>query len=324
MKRRTLILSGLFVLFLCFGLHPRAWANYYKVKEGDTLYSISKKFNVSVKEIKKNNHLRKSTLRANQVIKIGNKTSYGTATAKKTKTSYYIVKKGDTLSKIARKTHVPLKQLSAMNHISSGALKPGQKIILAKTTPASGKQLAAAAAQEEADDEDDDDTDTDNDSDSESLFQDRNFSGAQDDNFPTKQEYLGKWKSPDEVETLVKVATEFIGAPYRFGGASVRGLDCSSFVQKIYRIFDVNLPRVAREQCRVGVKVDRDELAKGDLVFFHTNRPYGHVGIYIGNGQFVHASSKSRIVRIDSLDSPYYQKRFQRAVRLKAFDDHGA
>jgi cell wall-associated NlpC family hydrolase len=322
MKRRTLILSGLFVLFLWVGLHPSAWANYYKVKEGDTLYSISKKFNVSVKEIKQANHLRKSALQANQVIKIGKKRSSQTATVTKAKPSYYIVKKGDTLSKIARKTHVPLKQLSAMNHIKSGALKPGQKIVLARTAPASGKQLATATGQEEADDEDDDDAD--NDSDTESLFQGRNFSNDENDDFPTKQEYLGKWKSPDEVETLVKVATEFIGAPYRLGGASVKGLDCSSFVQKIYRIFDVKLPRVAREQCRVGVKVDRDELEKGDLVFFHTNRSYGHVGIYIGNGQFVHASSKSRIVRIDRLDSPYYQKRFQRAVRLKALDDHGA
>ena len=56
---------------------------------------------------------------------------------------------------------------------------------------------------------------------------------------------MGKWNSPDEMQLFVKVATGFIGAPYRFGGSSLKGIDCSSFVQKIYRIFDVTLPRNA-------------------------------------------------------------------------------
>jgi cell wall-associated NlpC family hydrolase len=120
------------------------------------------------------------------------------------------------------------------------------------------------------------------------------------------------------------VATGFLGAPYRFGGSSLKGIDCSSFVQKIYGIFDVSLPRNARQQSKVGVSIDREKLAQGDLVFFHTRRPLGHVGIYIGNNEFVHASSKSKGVRIDSLDTPYYQKRFQRAVRIKGLDSDGA
>jgi len=120
------------------------------------------------------------------------------------------------------------------------------------------------------------------------------------------------------------VAIGFIGAPYRFGGSTLKGIDCSSFVQKIYRIFDVNLPRKASEQSRVGISITRENLSEGDLVFFHTKRSLGHVGIYIGNNEFVHASSKSKVVRIDSLDTPYYQKRFQRAVRIKGLDNNGA
>jgi len=135
---------------------------------------------------------------------------------------------------------------------------------------------------------------------------------------------LGKWNSPEEVQLLVKVATGFIGAPYRFGGSSLKGIDCSSFVQKIYGIFDIKLPRVASQQAKVGISIARENLTKGDLVFFHTNRSLGHVGIYIGNDEFVHASSRSKIVHIDSLNSPYYQKRFQRAVRIKGLDNNGA
>jgi cell wall-associated NlpC family hydrolase len=102
----------------------------------------------------------------------------------------------------------------------------------------------------------------------------------------------------------------------------LKGIDCSSFVQKIYRIFDITLPRNAAQQSRVGISISRENLTQGDLVFFHTKRSLGHVGIYIGNNEFVHASSKKKGVRVDSLDTPYYQKRFQRAVRIKGLDNN--
>jgi cell wall-associated NlpC family hydrolase len=134
---------------------------------------------------------------------------------------------------------------------------------------------------------------------------------------------LGKWRDPEERNLVVKVAKGFLGAPYRLGGSSVQGLDCSGFVRKIYEFFDVNLPRTAREQAKVGMKVAKEELTEGDLVFFNTRRAFGHVGIYIGNNQFVHASSgkKDRHVRIDSLDKPYYNQRFIKAVRLKDLEE---
>ncbi len=102
---------------------------------------------------------------------------------------------------------------------------------------------------------------------------------------------------------------------------SLRGLDCSAFVKKIYQLFDISLPRTAREQAQVGVNVAKDDLVEGDLVFFNTRRSFGHVGIYIGNSKFVHASSGDRVVKIDSLNEPYYNKRFAAAVRLKSLDE---
>ena len=137
------------------------------------------------------------------------------------------------------------------------------------------------------------------------------------------EELLGKWRNPDERHLFVKVATGFLGAPYRLGGSSLKGIDCSAFVRKIYSIFDIELPRNARAQSQIGVSVDREELVEGDLVFFHTRRSLGHVGIYIGNNKFVHASSTRKTIRIDSMDTPYFQKRFQRAVRIKGLEEDG-
>ncbi len=105
---------------------------------------------------------------------------------------------------------------------------------------------------------------------------------------------LKPWRNNEEKYMLVKVAKSFMGAPYKYGGETVRGLDCSAFVKKIYDIFDVQLPRSAREQFMVGNKISKEELAVGDLVFFKTKRYVKyptHVGIYIGDGNFIHSSS---------------------------------
>ncbi|MFA5322109.1 MAG: NlpC/P60 family protein [Smithella sp.] len=319
MKRQIIIFSGLFVLFLLLSFFSsNALAIQYKVKSGDTLSGISKKFGVSVNQIKQENNLQQSRIRKNQVLSISTKKS--SKTTAKSKSSYYTVKKGDTLSRIAQKTQVPLKKIVALNHLNNKRLRIGQKIVLAKTTDIPAKSISGAEAK------DMEDVDENNDS----LDMTNENGGQETDNSVlldepgTKRELLGKWNNPDEVQLFVKVATGFIGAPYRFGGSSLKGIDCSSFVQKIYRIFDIPLPRKASEQSKVGISISREHLTEGDLVFFHTNRSLGHVGIYIGNNEFVHASSRSKGVRIDSLDTPYYQKRFQRAVRVKGLNDSGA
>lgn len=314
MKRQILAFSGLFVLFLFLSiLSLNAHAIQYKVKSGDTLSGISKKFGVSVNEIKQANNLQQSRIKKNQVLSISTKQPAKKKAKSTSKSAYYIVKKGDTLSKIAQKTHSPLKTIIALNKVNSKSLRVGQKLILAKSSITQETSVSDMA------DEDMDESD-----DSQDIENEDNVPYANNSSFlsesESNRELLGKWNNPDEVQLLVKVATGFIGAPYRFGGSSLKGIDCSSFVQKIYRIFDVTLPRNARQQSKVGINITRENLSKGDLVFFHTNRSLGHVGIYIGNNEFVHASSRSKAVRIDSLDTPYYQKRFQQAVRVKGLD----
>jgi cell wall-associated NlpC family hydrolase len=129
--------------------------------------------------------------------------------------------------------------------------------------------------------------------------------------------FLGVWNSPEESQLFVRVVKSFEGTPYKFGGSSVRGTDCSGFVRSIYQIFEIDLPRSAHEQAKVGKKVSKDELVEGDLVFFDTYRSLGHVGIYIGNNEFIHASTQYRCVKVDKLDDPYFKKHFAKAVRIK-------
>ena len=318
MKRQVLVFSGLFVLFLSFGYSSTVFAINYKVKSGDTLLSISKKFNVSVNEIKTANHIQKSTIKTNQVLKIAKKNSSKTVAVKKHEPHVYIVKKGGTLSKIAQNNHVSLKTLIALNH-NSKTICAGQKIVLAQLPIQPGKQVSSSDDKDESVSEDagntvddvaEEDTEEEESDDGEDFFTNAY-------RFITGQEFLGQWKNTNEMDRLIQKASGFLGVRYRLGGTSKRGIDCSAFVQKVYRSFDVHLPRVARDQSSVGVEVDIDQLEKGDLVFFNTNRYLGHVGIYIGNNKFIHASSRMRRVRIDSLAHPFYEERFERAVRIK-------
>ncbi len=117
---------------------------------------------------------------------------------------------------------------------------------------------------------------------------------------------------------VLSYAKDLLGIPYRFGGTTVRALDCSAFVQRVFRSIGIGIPRTAREQFKIGRYIDKDEISEGDLVFFNTrSRQYpSHVGIYIGNNQFIHTSRKERKVSIGNLNEPYYSKRFIGAKRL--------
>ncbi|OYT75638.1 MAG: hypothetical protein CFK49_02080 [Armatimonadetes bacterium JP3_11] len=124
--------------------------------------------------------------------------------------------------------------------------------------------------------------------------------------------------STGETSQAVRHALSYLGARYRYGGSSSRGFDCSGFTAYIYRRHGINLPHNSSAQYRVGKPVSRSELRPGDLVFFRTRGSrISHVGIYIGDGKFVHASSARGRVRIDTLNSGYYKQRYVGARRIK-------
>ncbi|SEF90010.1 NlpC/P60 family protein [Caloramator fervidus] len=116
---------------------------------------------------------------------------------------------------------------------------------------------------------------------------------------------------------LVSYATRFLGTRYRYSGQTPFGFDCSGFTSYVYRCFGYNIPHSSKEQYKIGVRVSKSQLLPGDLVFFNTNRKgISHVGIYIGNGKFIHASSGKGYVTITSLNDSYYLKRYVGAVRV--------
>lgn len=317
MKRQILAAAGLFVLCLSLSFIPSAFARQYEVKKGDSLYSIAHKSGVTIRDLKQANELRGNTLKLNQILTIPEKGSPASGPeeiksntpVKVKKAAYYTVKKGDTISLIAKKTGLTVKQITAMNNVHPRNIRIGSKLALSKPFHSPEKENVIEESLSADNDED-------------NVAESVENAELEKENQQTA-EHLGKWGSSDERKLLVRVATGFLGAPYRLGGSTVRGIDCSAFVRKMYQFFDINLPRTAYEQSHVGLSIDRKELVEGDLVFFRTRRPVGHVGIYIGNNEFVHASSRDKVVRIDSLDTPYFYKRFVRAVRLKSLDENG-
>jgi murein DD-endopeptidase MepM/ murein hydrolase activator NlpD len=131
---------------------------------------------------------------------------------------------------------------------------------------------------------------------------------------------LGSFSSAErilEMEAgLTRTALRYIGVPYEWGGESFDGVDCSGFVQAVFRHNGIELPRTADAQFEVGRRVfGQDNLRPGDLVFFQTyTEGASHVGIYLGEGRFVHASASDG-VRIDSLSDDYYASRYLGARR---------
>lgn len=112
-----------------------------------------------------------------------------------------------------------------------------------------------------------------------------------------------------------------LGTPYRPGGMSPsQGMDCSGLVAHVVQdAFRLRFPRTAEDQAMIGVEVPRRSLAPGDLVFFNTSgRSNSHVGVYLGDDQFVHAPTSNGVVRIDSLEQEYWARRFEQARRMIA------
>jgi hypothetical protein len=115
-------------------------------------------------------------------------------------------------------------------------------------------------------------------------------------------------------EELIKTAGRFIGVPYLWGGTSSdAGFDCSGLTMAVYQLNGLDLPRVSREQFEAGAPVEQSNLEKGDLVFFSTagTGKISHVGIYAGNGQFIHAPGRGKKIRTDNLAQAYYRKHYR-------------
>ena len=115
--------------------------------------------------------------------------------------------------------------------------------------------------------------------------------------------------------TAVSVALNQVGVPYRYGGNTPSGFDCSGLVHFSYAAAGVSIPRTTSGQWAKLSPVDNRDMRSGDLLFFEISGKMSHVGLYVGDGRFVHAPSSGRTVSIETLDSPFYRKAFIRAGR---------
>ncbi len=310
----TLIFS---LLLLC--LYRSGWTEErYVVKPGDSLYSISRAFGISVEALKTANHLEGNSIRSKQalsipstrskkVVQVNGKVSHSPSPKPSVKTARkdpenidsYMVRKGDTLSGISKKAGLSIDEIKRVNNLHTASLKVGQMLSFRKRQDQRSEDL------EDSEDEDEGSELTQVDS---------------DKGEGTDKTSIGKWNNPEERSLLVRVVKTFLGVPYQLGGSTLKGIDCSAFVKKIYEIFSIELPRTTREQFWIGKKIGKEQLEEGDLVFFRRRGSSSHVGIYIGDNQFVHASSHNRQVKIDDLDTPYYSQRFLRGVRVKELE----
>jgi peptidoglycan endopeptidase LytE len=302
---------GLISLLLLFGFCQRGWTEeQYTVRPGDTLYEISKSFGVSIEALKKANALEGDSIKPKQVLtiptqrgkktdEVARKSSNRISKKLSRETDSYVVQKGDSLYSISKKLGLSIEEIKKMNGLQTSTLKIDQVLLLPKDESRLDEETEELGDREE-------------------IAGASQTEGEKGESVASAT--LGKWSNPEERNLFVRVVKTFLGVPYKLGGSTLRGIDCSAFVKKIYEIFNIELPRTTREQFSMGKKVEKDQLEEGDLVFFKRRGNSAHVGIYIGDNQFVHASSYNRQVKIDYLDTPYYSKRFLRGVRVKELE----
>ncbi len=275
-------------LSLIFLLISFSWAKIYRVKAGDSLWIISKKFHVPISVL----------IRYNPKIK--------------RRKGYYLIK--------GEKIYIPTRKKR-----KKYTLKPKKSIYTIKTleTLAQEKEDTFVKILYEAPRSVD-----------KSSLEELVNSYLEEDAYlseyiksPLLTKEVEKWtlavlNNPKYQGSFLKILAEAIddlkNTPYIFGGSNPKkGLDCSSFVQYVYKKFGIELPRTARLQFKVGIPVKQQDLKVGDLVFFRTYAPYAsHVGIYIGNGKFIHFSSYYKGLAISSLNAPYFRRRYLGARRI--------
>jgi len=144
--------------------------------------------------------------------------------------------------------------------------------------------------------------------------------------FISDNQLIGRLGS--KATSLVNTSMGFLGMPYRLGGNGAQdgGIDCSGFVRAVYeKTLGKLLPRRASEQAEATRTIAKDQLQPGDLVFFNTmHRAFSHVGIYIGNNQFIHSPRTGGAVRIESMDIAYWKNRFDGARRVDTTQNDSA
>mgnify|MGYP005828784069 CR=1 FL=1 len=233
----------------------------YVVKSGDTLWGISKNFNMSINELKALNGLTSDLIQPGQTLRVSgtavNQPAVSVPAAPTTNT--YRVQSGDTLSHIAVRHNVSVSQLKTWNNLSSDIIYVGQVIKLSGTTTATTNTVNSTT-------------------------------------------------EASKVTALINEAKKHIGVPYVWAGSTPSGFDCSGYLQYVFNKVGVSIPRTVETIWSATKPVAAPKV--GDLVFFETYKPGpSHAGIYLGENKFIHAGS-SRGVEISDMNNSYWKPRY--------------
>ncbi len=320
---------------------PREKAMIYTVRHGDTLWKIAKKHKVTIAQIRRLNKLkRKEMLHTGMklLIKEGSTPKLAQKSKKapiKTTAKTYTVKKGDTLWEIAKRHKTSVAQLRKLNKMGRGdiihtgmkltvgytkvpptriaqkAQKAKEKKKLVAAKKAKKKRAMKAKTRVAAH------TVKKSKRGSRKRKADRRISSA----LAALNSKGSSGRSGGGDYNVIRTAKRYLGRRYVWGAEGPSSFDCSGFTQYVMRkAKGVKLPRVSRKQAYYGKYVTRSQLKPGDLIFFDTSRRrrgyVNHVGIYIGNNKFIHASSARHRVVITSLNRPFYRARFKWGRRV--------
>ncbi len=302
----------------------------HTIQKGETLFTIARKHHTTIDEVRKANGLKKGQLlKIGQVLKVPTNTYFPNKKSKTTapKMAKHTIQKGETLFTIARKHHTTIKEVQEANRLKKGEiLKIGRvlkvpvntynvpktkvaqhntqkkkKVKVAKRSKSSHKKLVASLSKLET------------------------ISLKKDHKVQDKKggftALLDIFSSSDErSEKITKLAKKKLGRRYVWGATGTKNtFDCSGFTKYVYEKNGISIPRTSIKQSKYGKYVPKNKLKKGDLVFFDTSKEQkgyvNHVGIYLGNGKFIHASSAKKKVVITSLNKAFYAKRYKGARR---------
>lgn len=280
--------------------------DFHIVNQGDTFFSISKKYEISISDLKKYNpsvseknlrlgdkiHLKKQKnlnppIDTEQVIVLDDleeeKDDSGEIT--------HVIKKGETLFSISKKYDLSVSQIEQLNPRLSNKLKIGYKLIVKKGISNIGNEVTST-----------DDKSLEND---EEIIEEVPYS---DENGSTSNH-------------LIQIASQQLGTRYRSGGTSGGGFDCSGLMCYTFNQVDFKLPRTSNSQSQIGKKISKKKAQKGDLIFFSTNGrgTINHVGmiteVYDDEILFIHSSVRAGVI-VSSTNEAYYSKRFKTIKRV--------
>ncbi|WP_034765401.1 C40 family peptidase [Rossellomorea vietnamensis] len=279
-----------------------AEAASYRVQSGDSLSVIAYKYDTSVSNLKNWNNLSSDLIYVNQVLEVSAPSSSSAKT--------YTVQSGDYLSKIGAKFDVYVAELKSWNNLNSDVIYPGQTLIVSSggttTTPAptgsstytvqSGDTLSHIAVRYDV-----------------SVSSIKSWNGLSSDTIYVGQKLSINGTSDAGTQTpsssVVDIAKKYVGTPYAWGGTSPSGFDCSGF---IYYVFNQAGQSIARTNTEgyYSKSYFVSSPKPGDLVFFENTYKAGisHMGIYVGNGEFIHASDSGVVV--SKLSNTYWNPKF--------------